>query len=288
MNAVVYREPYKLPAGILAVAVHGAFFALLYFGFTWQAMSPATMSVELWQSLPEMIDAPPVQPRIEKVVPPPQPEKVIEPEVVPPQPEKVVEPEIVLPEEEKPDVRLAEQRAAREETERVARKKAEKAAREKAERVAREKAEQAAREKAERVAREKAEKAAREKAEQAAREKAEQAAREKAERVAREKAEQAAAIGRVVDEYTGKIVSKIRRNIVMPPDVADDARAEFSVTLLPGGTVLGARLTRSSGNAAYDNAVERAILKSQPLPLPADMGLFSKFRELELVFKPIE
>ena len=235
MNAAVYSEPYKLPAGILAVAVHGAFFALLYFGFTWQALSPATMSVELWQSLPEMIDAPPVQPKTEKVVPPPQPEKV-------------VEPEIVLPEEEKPDVRLAEQRAAREEAERVARKKAEKAAREKAERVA----------------------------------------REKAERVVREKAEQAAAIGRVVDEYTGKIVSKIRRNVVMPPDVADDARAEFLVTLLPGGTVLGARLTRSSGNAAYDSAVERAILKSQPLPLPTDVAMFSRFRELELVFKPIE
>ena len=61
MNAAVYQEPYKLPAGILAVVVHGAFFALLYFGFTWQTLSPATMSVELWQSLPDMIDAPPAR-----------------------------------------------------------------------------------------------------------------------------------------------------------------------------------------------------------------------------------
>jgi colicin import membrane protein len=52
--------------------------------------------------------------------------------------------------------------------------------------------------------------------------------------------------------------------------------------------VLDARLTRSSGNAAYDNAVERAILKSQPLPLPADAGMFSRFRELKLSFKPVE
>jgi len=255
MNAAVYSEPYKLPAGILAVAVHGAFFALLYFGFTWQTLSPATMSVELWQSLPDNavaevapppVEPPPLEPKIEEIVPPTQPEEA-------------VKPEIVLPEKEKPDARLAEQRAAREKAERIAR--------EKAERAAREKVEQEAREKAERIAREQA---------------------EQAERVAREKAEQAAAIGRVVDEYTGKIVSKIRRNIVMPPDVADDARAEFLVTLLPGGTVLGARLTRSSGNAAYDNAVERAILKSQPLPLPTDVALFSRFRELELVFRPIE
>lgn len=276
MNAAVYPEPYKLPAGILAVAVHGAFFALLYFGFTWQTLSPATMSVELWQSLPDdavaevappPVEPPPLEPRIEEIVPPVQPEEV-------------AKPEIVLPEKEKPDARLAEQQAAREKAERIAREKAERDAREKAERVAREKAELVAREKAELVAREKAERAAREKAEQLA--------REQAERVAREKAEQAAAIGRVVDEYTGRIVSKIRRNIVMPPDVADDARAEFLVTLLPGGTVLSARLTRSSGNAAYDSAVERAILKSQPLPLPTDVAMFNRFRELELVFRPIE
>ena len=270
MSAAVYSEPYKLPAGILAVAVHGAFFALLYFGFTWQALSPATMTVELWRSLPD--DAavapppPPVEPKVEKVAPPP-PEPRIEEAVPPTQPEEAAKPEIALPEKEKPDARLAEQQAAREKAERIARQKAERAAREKAERVAREKAEQLAREQAERAARERA---------------------EQAERVAREKAEQAAAIGRVVDEYTGKIVRKIRPNIHMPPDVADDARAEFLVTLLPGGTVLSARLTRSSGNAAYDNAVERAILMSQPLPLPADVAMFSRFRELELVFRPIE
>ena len=74
----------------------------------------------------------------------------------------------------------------------------------------------------------------------------------------------------------------------MPPDVASDARAEFSVTLLPGGAVLSARLTKPSGNAVYDNAVERAILKSQPLPLPADVAMFNRFRELKLVFRPVE
>ncbi|MEQ1555813.1 MAG: cell envelope integrity protein TolA, partial [Gallionella sp.] len=101
-------------------------------------------------------------------------------------------------------------------------------------------------------------------------------------------AEQAAAVGRIVDEAMSKISSKIRRNIVMPPDVANEAQAIFAVTLLPGGAVLNARLAQSSGNAAYDNAVERAILKSQPLPLPADASLFNRFRELKLKFKPVE
>ena len=275
MNTAVYSEPYKLPASILAVAVHGAFFALLYFGFTWQTLSPATMSVELWQSLPDMIDAPPARPEIEKVVPPPQPEKVVEPEVVPPQPEKVVEPEIVMP-DKKAEAKPVEVKPDKQKPAPVPEKKVKPkpTKREMEARIA----EQAAREQAEQAERERAEQA-----ERVARERIEQAARERA-----KQAEQAAAIGRVVDEYTGKIVSKIRRNIVMPPDVADDARAEFLVTLLPGGTVLGARLTKSSGHAAYDNAVERAILKSQPLPLPTDVAMFSRFRELELVFKPIE
>ncbi len=243
--SAVYYEPYRMPAGILAVAVHGAFFALLYFGFAWQAQPAGTMSVELWQSLPDMVDAPPAQPRIEEVAPPPQPEKMVEPEAAP-QPEKIVEPEIALPDKKaKPE-----------------KKKLVPAPEKKV------KTKSAEQERVERIA--------------------EQAAREQAEQAARVRAEQAAAIGRVVDEHIGKIVGKIRRNIVMPPDVADEARAEFAVTLLPGGSVLGARLTRSSGNAAYDNAVERAILKSQPLPLPADAALFSKFRELKLVFRPVE
>jgi colicin import membrane protein len=74
----------------------------------------------------------------------------------------------------------------------------------------------------------------------------------------------------------------------MPPNVANDARAEFLVTLLPGGTVLNAVRIKSSGNTAYDDAVERAILKSDPLPLPPDVTLFNRFRELDLVFKPTE
>ena len=229
MSAIVYHEPYKLPAGILALAVHGAFFSLLYFGFTWQAQPAGTMSVELWQSLPDTAVAPPVKRRVEEAVQPP-PEKIIKPDVIQPaQPEKIVGPDIALPDKKKVEAKPAEQKRTEQKPDTSL-----------------------------------------------------------ADQAARERAAQAAAVGRIVDEYTGKITGKIRRNIVMPPDVADDARAEFSVTLLPGGAVLGARLTRSSGNAAYDNAVERAILKSQPLPLPADAALFNRFRELKLVFRPVE
>ena len=112
----------------------------------------------------------------------------------------------------------------------------------------------------------------------------EQQAREAAQQAAAQ--EQAAAAGRVVDEYRAKISSKIRRNIVAPPGVTSKIRAEFDVTLLPGGQVMETRLTRSSGNTAYDSAVERGILKAQPLPLPPDAALFNRFRDLHLKFSP--
>jgi colicin import membrane protein len=63
----------------------------------------------------------------------------------------------------------------------------------------------------------------------------------------------------------------------------------YEVTLLPGGEVLHAVLRRSSGASAYDEAVERAIMAAQPLPVPSDPNLFqSSFRVLELKFKPKE
>jgi colicin import membrane protein len=234
MNAVVYREPYQLPAGVLALAVHGAFFALLYFGFSWQTKPPATMSVELWQSLPDDVTEARPQPK-PKLTPPPKVAEIVKPEA----PKVEVKPDIALPDKKKVEAKP------------IAPKPAEPKIVE--QKIAEQMQDNSA---------------------------ADQAAREQAERVA--------ATGRVVDEYTAKIQGKIRRNIVMPPDVADDARAEFSVTLLPGGSILKAELKKSSGNAAYDSAVERAILKSQPLPLPPDAALFNRFRDLRLGFRPKE
>jgi len=56
--------------------------------------------------------------------------------------------------------------------------------------------------------------------------------------------------------------------------------------LLPGGEVLSVKLGKSSALALYDSAVERAILKAQPLPLPPDPAMFKHFRELNLIFRP--
>jgi colicin import membrane protein len=273
MSAAVFYESsrhdaYQLPAGILALAVHGAFFALLYFGFAWQTQPDAAMIVELWDSLPESVNAPLEVPLVEEVVQPAQPEKIIQPDIAQPEPDiALAEPKVEQPEpkveqpepkvaQPEPDIALPAEKKI--EVKPVKKKPAKKAD---AKPLAQKHVEQQAVEQ-------------------------DQEARIAQQQADLERAEQAAARGRVLNEYKTKIQNKITRNIVMPPGVPDDALAVFRVTLLPGGSILSAVKQKSSGNAAYDNSVERAILKSDPLPLPPDPAMFKDFRVLRLEFQP--
>jgi colicin import membrane protein len=94
----------------------------------------------------------------------------------------------------------------------------------------------------------------------------------------------ASARDRAMATWVDKVRAKIRGNIVLPPDLKGNPEALYLVTQLPTGEVLQARLVISSGHAAYDDAVLRAILKSSPLPKPDSAGLFE--RELKLTFRP--
>lgn len=98
-----------------------------------------------------------------------------------------------------------------------------------------------------------------------------------------------AAITGEMEKYKGLIRSKVRSKIFLPPGVADQAQVIFEVALLPDGSVLDAVMVRSSGNAAYDDAVARAIRSAQPLPLPQnDMARmqFVNPNRLTLKFTP--
>lgn len=94
----------------------------------------------------------------------------------------------------------------------------------------------------------------------------------------------AAARASALGEYIARIQAKVRGNWILPQDLQGNPEAIFLVTQLPTGEVLLIKLLKSSGNPAYDAAVERAILKSSPLPLPSDKSLFD--RELKLTFRP--
>ena len=246
-TALAYSEPYKFSAGLLALVVHCAFFTLLYFGFRWQAQLPEEFMVEMWDSLPNTEVVP--VPAQEPLPPPVNVEPVARPKLVAP----------VLP-PVKAEIEVREKKNKKTEIKDKQNKKS------------------AAKEKASAVAKAKQEAERRElDAYSNQLRKAEQ------ERI---RAEVNAATATQVGRYEDMIRSKIRRNIVMPPDVPETAKAEFRVTLLPGGMVMDAVLLKSSGSAAYDNAVERAIYKAQPLPVPAEAALQKMFRELRLTLRP--
>jgi len=246
----------KRISGALALATHLLFLALLVFGVSWQQQKPdSAVIVDLWNDLPPL-----PQPKVEEPPPeakpapePPKPVAKVEPKPVPkPEVKPVVKPDIALKEKEK----FEKERKLKERQILEAKKRDE------------EKKKQAALK------------------EQQAREA--KAKQEQEEAIKQQLAQQQAAQLRLINEYKQRIRDKIRRFIVEPPNLQGNPEVEFDVVLLPGGEVLGVKLRKGSALAAYDNAVERAILKAQPLPLPPDPALFKDFRELNLKFRPKE
>jgi colicin import membrane protein len=98
-----------------------------------------------------------------------------------------------------------------------------------------------------------------------------------------------AASANVIGEYTDKIRTQIRGNVNKTLCGDSNPELQFKIDLLPTGELIGLpKLVKSSGSAACDDAVERAIAKSQPLPVPSDPAIYAKFRNLNLKFKPNE
>jgi colicin import membrane protein len=96
-----------------------------------------------------------------------------------------------------------------------------------------------------------------------------------------------AAQQKLIDDWRARIQNKIKSRVVVPPSIEGNPEARFEVVLLPGGEILSTTLKKSSGNPAYDRAVEHAIAGAHTLPVPTDPDLFQEnFRELNLVFRP--
>jgi colicin import membrane protein len=92
-----------------------------------------------------------------------------------------------------------------------------------------------------------------------------------------------------VNDYTGRIQSKIQSKLNKALCGDGKPQLEFDIALLPTGQLRGNPVLRKgSGLAACDKAVENAILQSEPLPVPPQPEAFSFFRELHLNFKPNE
>jgi len=267
-------------AGFLAIAVHVLLLGAMLVSFNWKAAHPVIniTEVELWDKLPAAQPVTLPQPK-------PEPKPIVE-EKPEPKPEPIVEKK---PETEEPKLDIALESKKKElikQKEELEKLKLENL------KLDKQKKEDLTKELAEEM-REDALKDAK------AAEKQAKLDRQKAldklkqdmlnENAGADTKAASAANASVIGEYTDKIKSKIRGNVNKTLCGDGNPELQFSVGLLPTGELSGPpKLTKSSGSAACDDAVERAIAASQPLPLPSDPAIYAKFRNLNLKFKPNE
>ena len=96
----------------------------------------------------------------------------------------------------------------------------------------------------------------------------------------RQKAENAG----LLNQYIAMIEQRIVRNWNRPPSARSGLECEVKVAQAPGGTVLSVQLGRCNGDAAVQQSIQAAVMRSSPLPPPPDPRLFE--RNLLLIFRP--
>lgn len=250
------QRPAGLGRGaVLALLVHGGLLLALALGVSWRASEPTGATAELWAAVPEF--AAPAA-----VAPPPEP--VPRPLPVPARaPAAKVEP---APSR---DAEIAVEKAKRE-REREREKEREQVA--KAEADKKRKADQDEQRK-KLVAADKADKA--DKAEQEQREKFRQDALKRIKGQAGATGGPTATGAAARDAgpsagYAGRIIAKVKPNIVLTDSVPPTSRAVVEVRAAPDGTIVGRRLVKSSGSKEWDDAVLRALDRTEVLPRDVD------------------
>lgn len=268
-DALIPRNPDGLGRGLLmALAVHALLVIAIAFGVSWRSSNPAGVEAELWAAVPQIAAPKPVEPE-----PTPQPVKKPEP---PPPPPKAETPK-------QDDAQIAIEKAKREEE----RKRKEEQLR-RDEELKRQKEEQQRKlAEAEKLKKEQAEQKRREAAEAAAAEKRRQ---ENLQRMAslagngpQTSTGTAAQTAGPSASYAGRIKARILPNIVFSDTITGNPQATVEVKAGPDGTILGRRLIKSSGVPAWDDAVLRAIDKTEVLPRDTDGRVPSS---LEISFRP--
>jgi colicin import membrane protein len=245
------KHPRRFLSLILTVAVHVGLLVFLFVGVNWQSKPPGSLEVGLVSAPPAPVSAPP-EPRPEPVPEPQKPEPVVQEPPKPEPPKPVVEQP--KPEPQKPE---------------IATKKPEKPKPEKP------KPEQPKPAPLKQVNLQKQLDAA--------------IARDAEARKANQllnPGQGGRASQEELDAYRAAIAAKVRRNLIAPPGLSGNPEALFEIEQAPGGVVTDIQLVRSSGNQALDEAIKRAIRKSDPLPPPANPGLFD--RKLKIAFRPLE
>ncbi len=270
------KDSFK--AGVLSVAVHAVLLIALLISFNWKTTHPVSIAeVELWDSIPNNLAPKPLPPPepVVKEAPTPEPKPVVEEK-----PKEDAKVDIALEKKQKElELKKLEQKKAEEDLKKEREKKEQALVQKKQLAVLQEE-----------VNKDKPLKDKKEtqKSNDALKKLAQEMLDEdKAQGNQQAIGAKAAANAGVVGEYQNKIRTKIRGNVNKTLCGDGNPELKFDIDLLPTGQLNGnPKLIKSSGNSACDGAVERAIMASEPLPLPSDAALKSQFRNLKLTFRP--
>jgi colicin import membrane protein len=277
---------------VLALIAHVLLVLALAIGVNWHSSEPAGTDAELWAAVPQIAAPPAAEPP-----PPPTPtapKPVPVPKVEPPP----------APAKPLPDAQIAIDKE-KQRKERQKKEEAQQQQQELKERREREKKDQLKREQQQQQ--QQAEKAAEDKKKKDAADQKKKQQQEAERELAQATAQREAQIKRILNQasstgsgspgstgtaektagpsasYGGRIIGAIRPNIVFPNDIPGNPAAEVEVRVGADGAILGRRLTKSSGVKEWDDAVLRAIDKTEKLPRDTDGRVAP---QMLLVFKP--
>lgn len=246
-------------AGALALLVHGAFLLLLIFGVSWQTEHPAPVMVDLWQALPQPTPEPIITPR-PILEPKPEPKPIVK------EPPPLPDPDIAL---EKKKAEIKKKQVELDEQKALTQKMQDESEKLKKQREVKNKLEEQAFQ----------------------RRMMDEALASESRQINQigAAAKRASAMTGIISEYQSRIRAKIRGQTRIPENLIGNPQVRHSVKLLPTGEVVDVKTLQRSGNSAYDDAVERAIYKASPLPLPEEKEARAAFvPEMVLTSRPKE
>jgi colicin import membrane protein len=290
----------------LALLVHFLLMVALTAGIQWKQDNSLSVEAELWSSIPMAAAPKPVEvePPPPPPPPPPTPKEIVKP---PPAPTSNVDADIALAkrkkqleEDKKKQELLEEQRLKKEQLKKEEEKKAKLKEKEQKDLQAKELREKELKEKEnERKEKDRKEKEAKKLQEQKEAKSSSAAEAKKLEALRQENLKRITgmagasgdenASGTALrssgpsDSYGGRIRARITPNITFTEDITSNLPAEVEVRCAPDGTIVGKKLIKSSGNPAWDNAVLKAIDKTEILPRDIDGRIHSP---LIISFRP--
>jgi len=268
----------ELQANLFSFAIHLALFLVMIFSVGWQTKTPYYGEVELWDSVP-------VQKKINKTQATPK-KKIKQKQNTKAQ--KSAQVKAKAKAQKEADIKLKKKKAAEKKAKKLKKQKAIKELKKKVlkqEKIDKLKKEMLEKEKVERLQQQIIEQQKIEKMQAELRES--ELKQQKKPALEGENEVKGGVNTGELNKYKLLIQQKIQQNVNQQLCGLDYITLEFRISLMPTGELLGQpKMTKSSKIKSCDDAVERAIIQSQPLPLPKDSGLFSKLKNLELKFHP--